>query len=249
VLRADSDTDDEPIRDVLRDLASTTALLLFSKRSFSDSYARLVRTEAMNAAAEMQWNLTPPPAYAGHDATVGPVMEPAYQIGGDAFDYAVAGTTLHRLRGGRSGDLRRRDRPRTLEEAWLACVVADPAASGAATGLAPVTVDVTAVLPAADGPRHRPDPRELAHVIFTSGSTGRPKAVGVEHAAVASHVAAARQRLGITGADRVLAFASFSFDASLAQVLPALTAAATVVMRPDEPWLPTQVPKSSSGTA
>ncbi|MFJ4953809.1 PP2C family protein-serine/threonine phosphatase [Streptomyces sp. NPDC088760] len=95
VLRADTDTDDEPTRDALRDLASTTALMLLSKRSFSDSYARLVRTEAMNVAAEMQWNLTPPPAYAGHDVTVGAVMEPAYQVGGDAFDYAVAGTTLH----------------------------------------------------------------------------------------------------------------------------------------------------------
>ncbi|MEU6595099.1 PP2C family protein-serine/threonine phosphatase [Streptomyces sp. NPDC046881] len=99
VLRADSDgdsdTDDEPTRDILRDLASTTALLLLSKRSFSDSYARLVRTEAMNVAAEMQWNLTPPPAYAGRDITVGAVMEPAYQVGGDAFDYAVAGTTLY----------------------------------------------------------------------------------------------------------------------------------------------------------
>ncbi|WP_425578022.1 PP2C family protein-serine/threonine phosphatase [Streptomyces glaucus] len=95
VLRADTDTDDEPIRQALRDLASMTALLLLSKRSFSDSYARLVRTEPMNVAAEMQWNLTPPPAYAGHDATVGAVMEPAYQIGGDAFDYAVAGDVLH----------------------------------------------------------------------------------------------------------------------------------------------------------
>ncbi|MFI5572507.1 PP2C family protein-serine/threonine phosphatase [Streptomyces sp. NPDC051740] len=95
VLRADTDTDTEPIRQALRDLASMTALLLLSKRSFSDSYARLARTEPMNVAAEMQWNLTPPPAYAGHDATVGAVMEPAYQIGGDAFDYAVAGSTLH----------------------------------------------------------------------------------------------------------------------------------------------------------
>nr|APD72097.1 non-ribosomal peptide synthetase 5 [Streptomyces sp.] len=129
------------------------------------------------------------------------------------------------------------------EEAGLACVVAEPATVTAAAPLAPVTVDVTAAGPAADGPRHRPHPRELAHVIFTSGSTGRPKAVGVEHAALASHVAAARQRFGITSADRVLAFASFAFDASLDQVLPALTSGATVVMRPDEPWLPTQVPE------
>ncbi|MFD3826735.1 amino acid adenylation domain-containing protein [Streptomyces sp. NPDC058625] len=131
------------------------------------------------------------------------------------------------------------------EEARLACVVVEPATATAAAAapLAPVTVDVTAAAPAADAPRHRPHPRELAHVIFTSGSTGRPKAVGVEHAALASHVAAARQRFGITSADRVLAFASFAFDASLDQVLPALTSGATVVMRPDEPWLPTQVPE------
>ncbi|MGW2461242.1 PP2C family protein-serine/threonine phosphatase [Streptomyces sp. NPDC001761] len=95
VLRADTDTDEEPVRRALRDLASMTALLLLSKRSYSDSYARLVRTEPMNVAAEMQWNLTPPPAYAGHEVTVGAVMEPAYQVGGDAFDYAVAGSTLH----------------------------------------------------------------------------------------------------------------------------------------------------------
>lgn len=95
VLRADTAADDEPTRQALRDLAGTTALLLLSKRSFSDSMARLVRTERMNVAAEMQWNLTPPTAYAGHDVTVGAAMEPAYEIGGDAFDYAVAGTVLH----------------------------------------------------------------------------------------------------------------------------------------------------------
>ncbi|WP_461008316.1 PP2C family protein-serine/threonine phosphatase [Streptomyces capparidis] len=85
----------EAVPDTLRDLASLVALLLLSKRSFSDSFARLVRTAPMNVAAEMQWHLTPPPAFAGHDVTVGAVMEPAYEVGGDAFDYAVSGTTLH----------------------------------------------------------------------------------------------------------------------------------------------------------
>ncbi|MFC9315996.1 hypothetical protein ACFTWR_16725 [Streptomyces nigra] len=80
----------------------TALLLLLSKGAFSDSHARLVRTGPMNVAAAMQWNLTPPPAarrpppaYAEHDVTVGAVMEPAYQVGGDAFDHAVAGHTLH----------------------------------------------------------------------------------------------------------------------------------------------------------
>ncbi|GAB3119808.1 PP2C family protein-serine/threonine phosphatase [Streptomyces calidiresistens] len=95
VLRADTDGDDEGAREALRGLASTVALLMLSKRSFSDSYARLVRTAPMNVAAEMQWNLTPPPAYAGHNVTIGAVSEPAYEIGGDAFDYALAGSTMH----------------------------------------------------------------------------------------------------------------------------------------------------------
>ncbi|WP_059008238.1 PP2C family protein-serine/threonine phosphatase [Streptomyces specialis] len=98
VLRADLDAtagDGPGTRALLRALASMTALLLLSKRSFSDSYARLVRTRPMNVAAELQWNLMPPPAYAGHSVTVGAALEPAYTVGGDAYDYAVTGTTLH----------------------------------------------------------------------------------------------------------------------------------------------------------
>ncbi|MFH0240924.1 amino acid adenylation domain-containing protein [Streptomyces sp. HK10] len=128
-------------------------------------------------------------------------------------------------------------------EAGVDCVVADAATADTAAGLGAVVVRADTAAPDPGGPRRVPDPRDLAHVIFTSGSTGRPKAVGVEHHALAAHVAAARDRYGITAEDRVLAFASFSFDASLDQVLPALTCGAQVVVRPDEPWLPTQVPE------
>ncbi|MFJ1652873.1 PP2C family protein-serine/threonine phosphatase [Streptomyces sp. NPDC088337] len=76
-------------------LASLIALLLTSKRPHSDSYARLVRTEAMNVAAEMQWNLMPPLCFANHAVAIVAAMEPAYAIGGDAFDYAVAGDQIH----------------------------------------------------------------------------------------------------------------------------------------------------------
>lgn len=96
VLRADSeDGDDGAVRDDLRDLASLVALILLSKRSCSDSFARLVRTEPMNVAAEMQWKLMPPAAFAGHDVTLGAASEPAYEMGGDAFDYALSGNVLH----------------------------------------------------------------------------------------------------------------------------------------------------------
>ncbi|MEU9577229.1 PP2C family protein-serine/threonine phosphatase [Streptomyces chilikensis] len=95
VLRADTDLEGEAVRDALYALASVVALLLLSKRAFSDSYARLVRTEAMSVSAEMQWHLTPPSAFAGAGTTVAALSEPAYEVGGDAFDYAVADSVLH----------------------------------------------------------------------------------------------------------------------------------------------------------
>ncbi|MFI8193861.1 PP2C family protein-serine/threonine phosphatase [Streptomyces sp. NPDC085946] len=95
VLCADTEQDGEATRDALRALASMVALLLLSKRAFSDSYARLIRTAPMSVAAEMQWHLTPPSAFAGRTTTIAAVSEPAYEVGGDAFDYAVSGHVLH----------------------------------------------------------------------------------------------------------------------------------------------------------
>ncbi|MFD1146969.1 amino acid adenylation domain-containing protein [Saccharothrix hoggarensis] len=123
-----------------------------------------------------------------------------------------------------------------VADADVRCVVGDADIAGVRR------VSVADVVPDATAPVVTPDPSDLAYVIFTSGSSGRPKAVGVEHGALAAHVAAARDRYGVTAEDRVLAFSSFSFDASLDQLLPALTSGATVVVRPDEQWLPTRVP-------
>ncbi|MFJ3204557.1 amino acid adenylation domain-containing protein [Streptomyces sp. NPDC086989] len=128
------------------------------------------------------------------------------------------------------------------EEAGLACVLTDAATADLAAALGPRVLRVEDAAPDADAPHHTPGARDLAYVIFTSGSTGRPKAVGIEHGAIAAHVAAAREEFGITARDRVLAFSSFSFDASLDQLLTALGCGATLVVRPDEPWLPAQIP-------
>ncbi|SHM81097.1 PP2C family protein-serine/threonine phosphatase [Actinacidiphila paucisporea] len=76
-------------------LASMVGLLLVSKRSNSDSYARLARTREMRVSAEMQWTLMPPMAFANDRVTISAAMEPAYQVAGDGFDYAVAGDTAH----------------------------------------------------------------------------------------------------------------------------------------------------------
>ncbi|MEV6008075.1 PP2C family protein-serine/threonine phosphatase [Streptomyces sp. NPDC051976] len=95
VLRAATAADDEETRGNLELLSSLVALMVVSKRSSSDAHARLVRTDAMNVAAEMQWHLMPPRTYADDRVVVGAAMEPAYQVGGDAFDYALADDVLH----------------------------------------------------------------------------------------------------------------------------------------------------------
>ncbi|MEW5928738.1 MAG: amino acid adenylation domain-containing protein [Gemmatimonadota bacterium] len=73
-----------------------------------------------------------------------------------------------------------------------------------------------------------------AYVIYTSGSTGRPKGVVVPHRALASYAAAAVELYGITPADRVLQFASLSFDASAEEIYPALLGGASLVLRTEE---------------
>lgn len=86
-------------------------------------------------------------------------------------------------------------------------------------------------------PQDDAGPGDLAYVIFTSGSTGRPKGVQVEHGSLGARIVELREQYGLTSADTVLQFASLAFDGSLGQILPALAAGATLVVRPDR-WDP-----------
>lgn len=76
--------------------------------------------------------------------------------------------------------------------------------------------------------------RNLAYAIYTSGSTGQPKGVLIEHGSLAAFVKAALDLYEITPADRVLQFASVSFDASIEEIFPTLCCGATLVLRSDE---------------
>jgi len=75
-------------------------------------------------------------------------------------------------------------------------------------------------------------PQELAYLIYTSGSTGKPKGVMVGHQALTLHSQAILQHYELTEKDRVLQFASLSFDTSLEQLLSAWLSGACSVLLP-----------------
>lgn len=95
VLCVLADRPDDVDEQVVRALANMVALFVVSKRAHSDVYPRLVRSRPMNVAAEMLWHLMPPLTFSNTEVTVAGVLEPAYEIGGDAFDYALADDVVH----------------------------------------------------------------------------------------------------------------------------------------------------------
>lgn len=77
-----------------RTLAGLVALLIVSKGSYSDTLQQLVRSRPMRRQAELAWAFMPPRTIGTRAVTSSAVLEPAYEIGGDAFDHAL-GETLH----------------------------------------------------------------------------------------------------------------------------------------------------------
>ncbi|PWK15793.1 non-ribosomal peptide synthetase [Tumebacillus permanentifrigoris] len=64
--------------------------------------------------------------------------------------------------------------------------------------------------------------RDLAYMIYTSGSTGLPKGTELHHVGVANLTQWKKDRFGYSPEDTILQFASFSFDASVWEMFPAL---------------------------
>jgi hypothetical protein len=79
----------------LRQLGGLVAELVVSKGRYTDQFFRLRRRRAMALAAEMQWHLLPPLTVVTPRVALAGALEPAYEVGGDAFDYAVNGDVAH----------------------------------------------------------------------------------------------------------------------------------------------------------
>jgi hypothetical protein len=76
-------------------LATLVAELLMTKGQYTDSYFLTRRRQSMGLAAEMQWQLLPPLTFVTPQVVIAGLLEPAYEVAGDAFDYALNGTTAH----------------------------------------------------------------------------------------------------------------------------------------------------------
>jgi non-ribosomal peptide synthetase component F len=71
-----------------------------------------------------------------------------------------------------------------------------------------------------------PMPEAAAYLIFTSGSTGEPNPVAVSYGALAAHLSAVRRAYGLGPGERVIQVQSLAFDASVEQILGAMTSGA-----------------------
>lgn len=74
----------------------------------------------------------------------------------------------------------------------------------------------------------------LAFILYTSGSTGKPKGVLLTHCGLANYNLAAARMYGISSADRILQFASPSFDIFLEEIFTAWFGGGTLVLRSPE---------------
>ncbi|GLV98411.1 PP2C family protein-serine/threonine phosphatase [Streptomyces lavendulae] len=95
VLSVTLDGIDDDTRRLLRRIAGLAADLLQTKNGYTDLFFRTRRSEPMSVPAEIQWSLLPPLSMVMPRVAVAGVLEPAYAVAGDSFDYALNGDVLH----------------------------------------------------------------------------------------------------------------------------------------------------------
>lgn len=92
---AGTDVDDPVLRERLRWFASLTGHLVAVKTPYGDKLDRIRRRRTRTVGAELIWLLLPPLTFGCPGLVVSGVVEPCYELGGDAFDYAVQDGVAH----------------------------------------------------------------------------------------------------------------------------------------------------------
>ncbi|MFD3685010.1 PP2C family protein-serine/threonine phosphatase [Nocardiopsis sp. NPDC058631] len=95
VLCVEADTISAQALQLCRSLSTIVTLVMFTQGLFSDTYARFQRTQKMEISAEMVWAFLPPRSIGSRMTTSSATLEPAYDLGGDAFDHSLVDHMLH----------------------------------------------------------------------------------------------------------------------------------------------------------
>ena len=124
-----------------------------------------------------------------------------------------------------------------LRDAGAVAIVTGPTGAPASLpGLPAPLIPVTPALVATVTPTGTMPalPGAFAYVLYTSGSTGRPKGTLVGVDGLVHFLDADASSLALGAQDRVLQLCSLAFDASIEEILGAILAGATLVLRPEE---------------
>ncbi len=85
---------DGAVGEQCENLGILAGYLIGAQARVTDFYNLHRRRKSMSLAATMQWDLLPPLTLTSPRASVAAMLEPAYEVGGDCFDYALNGSGL-----------------------------------------------------------------------------------------------------------------------------------------------------------
>jgi len=95
VLALTLDAVDEDGRRLLRRFACLVAGMLVTKNAYTDQFLQARRSAPMSLSAEVQWSLLPPMTMITPQVALAGILEPAYDVAGDSFDYAINDNVVH----------------------------------------------------------------------------------------------------------------------------------------------------------
>jgi serine phosphatase RsbU (regulator of sigma subunit) len=86
---------DDNDRRLAQRLAGLTADLVVTKSLYTGTFAQVRAAAPMSLSAHLQWQTLPPLVMTTPDVALAGILEPAYDVGGDSFDYALDDHVLH----------------------------------------------------------------------------------------------------------------------------------------------------------
>jgi hypothetical protein len=81
--------------EIIEPFVALISEVLVAKNQYSDWYRRCRRRHDLTLSAELQWRQLPPLTFTRPDFAIAGALEPAYEVGGDAFDYGHNPGGLH----------------------------------------------------------------------------------------------------------------------------------------------------------